>query len=136
MPHIIIEYSNNVEDKIELDKLIEIVHSTAIKTGVFPLGGLRVRCARRDHYKIADGHPDNGFVHLELKIGPGRNQETKIGALKKVFSAVEEFLKPIHENGPLAMSAELNEFDGELRINKNNMHKYLEERANASNFEK
>ena len=131
MPHIIIEYSDNIENKMDLDALIEKVHATAIETGVFPIGGLRVRAAKRENYKIGDGHPDNGFVHVELKIGPGRDRETKISALNQIFGTVEEHLKPLHENGPLAMSAELNEFDGELRINKNNMHKYVEERANA-----
>ena len=131
MPHIIIEYSDNVEEIIQLDGLIERVHKTAISTGIFPIGGLRVRAARRDHYKLADGHPDNRFVHVELKIGPGRDKEDKVAALKKIFSCVDDYLKPIHENGPLAMSAELNEFDEELRINKNNTHKYVEERANA-----
>jgi 5-carboxymethyl-2-hydroxymuconate isomerase len=131
MPHIIIEYSANIEEKMGMVSLVEKVHASAVETGIFPIGGLRVRCARRDHYKIADGHPDNGFVHIELKIGPGRDQKTKLSALNQIFSTVDEHLKPLHENGPLAMSAELNELDGELRINKNNMHKYVEERANA-----
>ena len=131
MPHIIIEYSDNLEKRINLGELIEIAHTTAVDTGVFPLGGLRVRAARREHYKIADGHPDNSFIHIELKIGPGRDKETKKSALENIFSTVEEYLKPIHENSPLAMSAELNEFDSELRINRNNIHKYIEERTNG-----
>ncbi|MBT5429099.1 MAG: 5-carboxymethyl-2-hydroxymuconate isomerase [Rhodospirillaceae bacterium] len=131
MPHIIIEYSENLEDKINLGILIEKIHISALDTGVFPLGGLRIRAAKREHYKIADGHPDNVFIHIELKIGPGRDKETKTSALKKIFATAEAFLKPIHENGPLAMSAELNEFNSELRINHNNIHKYVEERANA-----
>ena len=131
MPHIIIEYSDNIEKKIKLETLIEKVHATAIDTGVFPLGGLRVRAAKREYYKIADGHPDNSFIHIELKVGPGRDKKTKISALKQIFASVETYLKPVHENGPLAMSAELNEFDSELRINQNNIHKYVEERTNA-----
>ncbi|MEE2998814.1 MAG: 5-carboxymethyl-2-hydroxymuconate isomerase [Pseudomonadota bacterium] len=131
MPHIIIEYSENIEKQIRLKALIEEVYAAAIDTGVFPMGGLRIRAAKRQHYKIADGHPDNGFIHVELKIGPGRDETTKTSALKTIFSAVEEFLKPIHENGPLAMSAELNEFDPELRINRNNIRDYIEERINA-----
>jgi len=131
MPHIIIEYSDNIEAKMNLDKLIEKVHATAIETGVFKEGGLRVRAAKREHYKIGDGHKDNGFVHVELKIGPGRDHETKVRALTQIFATVDEHLKPLHENGPLGMSIELNEFEGDLRINKNNMHKYIEERANA-----
>ena len=131
MPHIIIEYSDNLEKRINLGELIEIAHTTAVDTGVFPLGGLRVRAARREHYKIADGHPDNSFIHIELKIGPGRDKETKKSALENIFSTVEEYLKPIHENSPLAMSAELYEFDSELRINRNNIRKYIEERTNG-----
>ena len=80
MPHIIIEYSDNLEKRINLEELIEIAHATAVDTEVFPLGGLRVRAARREHYKIADGHPDNGFIHIELKIGPGRDKKTKKSA--------------------------------------------------------
>ena len=114
-----------------MEELIEIAHATAVDTEVFPLGGLRVRAARREHYKIADGHPDNGFIHIELKIGPGRDKKTKKSALEKIFSTVEKYLRPIHENSPLAMSAELNEFDSELRINQNNIRKYIEERANG-----
>jgi 5-carboxymethyl-2-hydroxymuconate isomerase len=131
MPHIIIEYSDNLEKKINLDQLIEKVHKIAIDTGVFPIGGLRIRAAKREHYKIADGHPDNCFIHVELKIGPGRDKETKKLALEKIFSNLEDYLRPTHENSPLAMSAELNEFDFELRINKNNIHKHIEERANG-----
>ena len=131
MPHIIIEYSDNIEKYLKIDTLIKKVHTTAVDTGIFPLGGLRVRAAKRESYEIADGHPDNGFVHVELKIGPGRDKKSKISALKKIFSTVEKYLRPIHRNGPLAMSAELNEFDSELRINQNNIHKYIEERTNA-----
>jgi 5-carboxymethyl-2-hydroxymuconate isomerase len=131
MPHIIIEYSANIEKKMKLASLIEQVHTTAVETGIFPMGGLRVRAAKRDNYKIGDGHPDNGFVHIELKMGPGRDKKTKVAALNKIFDAVAHHLEPIHENGPLAMSAEINEFDSELRINKNNIHKYIEERAHA-----
>ncbi len=131
MPHIILEYSANIEEKMDLNTLIEKVHATAVETGIFPLGGLRVRAARRNHYKLADGHPDNGFLHVELKIGPGRERDVKIAALNQIFGTVEDHLKSLYENSPLALSAELNEFDGELRINKNNMHSYVEERANA-----
>ena len=131
MPHIIIEYSDNIEKKIKIKTLIEKVHAAAINTGIFPLGGLRVRAAKREYYKIADGHPNNGFIHVELKIGPGRDNKAKILALNQIFSTVEKYLRPIHDNSPLAMSAELNEFDSELRINQNNIHKYIEERTNA-----
>ena len=48
MPHLIIEYSANIEDQIALDALLDKLHSCALGTGVFPIGGLRVRAHRAD----------------------------------------------------------------------------------------
>ena len=54
MPHLIVEYSANIEDQIALDALLDKLHTCAAGTGVFPLGGLRVRARRADAYRIAD----------------------------------------------------------------------------------
>ena len=48
----------------------------AAGTGVFPLAGIRCRALPRDSYRVADGHPDNGFVHVELRVGAGRDVST------------------------------------------------------------
>ena len=53
MPHIIIEYSANLEERLGLDGLMDTLHAAALVTGVFPLGGLRVRAHRADRYRIA-----------------------------------------------------------------------------------
>ena len=47
MPHLILEYSANLEADIDIRKLITVVHEAALKTGVFPRGGCRTRAARR-----------------------------------------------------------------------------------------
>ena len=52
MAHAIVEYSANLEDKVDLDNLISTVHEACLNTGVFPLTGMRTRGARRDYYKI------------------------------------------------------------------------------------
>lgn len=132
MPHAIIEYSANMESKIDLDGLIGAVHAAALETGVFPIGGLRTRAARRDNFKIADGHADNGFIHFILKIGPGRDEETKKNAMEHIFGAACDFLEPTFTASPLGLSIELTELPATLRINKNNLHDYVEKRS-ASN---
>ncbi|HVS22711.1 MAG TPA: hypothetical protein VMU03_03215, partial [Gammaproteobacteria bacterium] len=53
LPHLIVEYSANIEREIALDELLDKLHARALETGVFPLGGLRVRAHRADHYRIA-----------------------------------------------------------------------------------
>ena len=128
MPHIVIEYSSNLRDRLGLDALIERLHATAIGTGVFPLGGARTRAVERTHYRIADGHPDNAFVHVTLRIGHGRDPETKRRAAQAVFDALCEHLGPLYERIPLGISFELQESDPVLNFKKNNLHEYVRAR--------
>ena len=43
MPHVICEYSANLEKKIQIDALLETLHSAMVRTGAAELGGLRTR---------------------------------------------------------------------------------------------
>ena len=43
MPHLIVEYSANLEDDLNLDGLMLALRDCAVASGVFPLGGIRVR---------------------------------------------------------------------------------------------
>lgn len=47
MPHVVVEYSANIRDRVDLPRLIETLHATAIATGVSPEGGTRTRAAER-----------------------------------------------------------------------------------------
>ncbi|MYK28467.1 MAG: 5-carboxymethyl-2-hydroxymuconate isomerase, partial [Gammaproteobacteria bacterium] len=72
MPHLVVEYSANLESRLELEALMAKLRDVAVAGGVFPLAGIRVRAARRDRYLIADGDPAHGFVHVMARIGEGR----------------------------------------------------------------
>ena len=67
MPHLIIEYSANLEPELDVSALVRTVHDAAIASGVFPLGGIRTRAQRRDVYCVADGDPANRLLHLDVK---------------------------------------------------------------------
>ena len=43
MPHFTIEYSANLDHRVDMSKVVEIVRKAAVETGIFPLGGIRVR---------------------------------------------------------------------------------------------
>ena len=89
MAHAIIEYSANLEDKVDLANLVDQIHAACIKTGVFPLTGMRTRTARRDTYKIADGNQEACFIHLLLKIGPDRKEIVKKKAMEEIFESLQ-----------------------------------------------
>ncbi|MCP5371754.1 MAG: 5-carboxymethyl-2-hydroxymuconate Delta-isomerase [Hyphomicrobiales bacterium] len=132
MPHVIIEHSANITGTMDLDGLIARLHAAALETGVFPLGGLRTRAAERTRYRIADGHPDNGFVHVTLRMGHGRDPATKRAAAEHVFAALCDHLEPLFRTSPLGISLEVQEIDPDLSFKHNNLHDIVARRRQGA----
>jgi 5-carboxymethyl-2-hydroxymuconate isomerase len=129
MPHLIVEYSANLDAAIDLRHLLATLREAALKTGVFPLGGIRIRAARRDLYLIADGDPENAFVHLTARIGEGRDLATKRKAGEAIFAALCDALAPVFARRGLGISFDIVEIAGDLSFKKNNLHEHVAARA-------
>jgi 5-carboxymethyl-2-hydroxymuconate isomerase len=124
----VIEYSANIEERLDLTRFIDTVHAAAIETGIFPLKGTRTRAERRDNYKIADGHPDNAFVHVTAFIGHGRTLAVKKAAGEALFAAITEYLKPLYDASPLGISFVMQEMDPVLSFKQNNLPEWIAQR--------
>jgi 5-carboxymethyl-2-hydroxymuconate isomerase len=129
--HIVIEYSAGLRGRLELPAFLAAVHQAALSTGVFPIGGIRTRAYEAEHYVIADGHPDNAFVHLSLKVGHGRDLETRKRACETIFEAACRHLAPLFEALPIGISLEMQEIDPVLTYKKNNLHDYVKRRQSG-----
>ena len=125
MPHQTIEYSANLEPELDIEALLRVLHETAASIDALPIGGLRTRAVARQHYRIADGHPDNAFINVFLRIAPGRSFDVRKAAGEKLFQALCEYLEPIYSSSPLAISYEIQELDADLRWKKSNLREYL-----------
>jgi 5-carboxymethyl-2-hydroxymuconate isomerase len=119
MPHITIECSSNVEKHVDLDAMVQRVHEAAIRTGVFAVDAIRSRVHVLEHYR-AGGAAENAFVHVTLRCAPGRDLEVKQRVVSDVFDDLCDFLQPLYDTHPLAISLELNDLE-ETRRNKNNV---------------
>jgi 5-carboxymethyl-2-hydroxymuconate isomerase len=132
LPHLIVEYSANIEERIALDALLDKLHACALTTGVFPLGGLRIRAHRADAYRIADLAPENGFVHLTALIGHGRPLDVQQRAGEALFAVVTQHLAALYAESPLAISLNVQEFHPVLNFKKNNLHEHVKRRGSKS----
>jgi 5-carboxymethyl-2-hydroxymuconate isomerase len=128
MAHIVIEYSSGLRDRLDLPVFLDAVHTAALATGVFPIGGLRTRAYEAQDYVIADGHADNCFLHISLKVGHGRDVETRKRACEAIFAVVCEQLQGLYDELPLGISLEMQEIDPVLTFKKNNLHDYVKRR--------
>ncbi len=122
MPHLLIEYSDNVAGDIDVGELVRTAHAAAVGAGPFPLGGIRTRAAARSEYAVADQHPDNRFVHLTLTIGAGRDLDTKRRSGDAIFAAVAEYLAPLFAEHAVALSLYIFEADPDLSWKQSTMH--------------
>ncbi|TYL47690.1 5-carboxymethyl-2-hydroxymuconate Delta-isomerase [Marinomonas sp. IMCC 4694] len=122
MPHFIVEYSANLDDKLDFQPLFKAFHEYVVSTGEFPLGGVRSRAIRCDDYRVADGRDDFALLNLTLKIGHGRSMALRQEVADNVFRILCEWMAPITDNGYCQISFELTELDPVLKFNKNNIH--------------
>ena len=90
MPHFTLEYSANLDARVDMGKVVEVVRKAAVETGIFPLGGIRVRAIRCEHYAIADGRADFGFLDMVLRLGEGRDLATRKKAGEHIFKALSD----------------------------------------------
>ncbi|MBD9375230.1 5-carboxymethyl-2-hydroxymuconate Delta-isomerase [Rhizobium sp. ARZ01] len=130
MPHIWVEYSANIEKEIDVPQLLENVQKALIDDGsIFPFAGARTRGVRVDNYLIVDGHPDNAFVHVLLRIASGRSEADRKAAGERVFANVKEHLADLMARRPLGLSVQMEESDGAVNLKTSNYRDYLKMRA-------
>jgi 5-carboxymethyl-2-hydroxymuconate isomerase len=129
MPHFTIEYSANLDSRIDMGKVVELVRKAAVETGIFPLGGIRVRAIRCEHYAIADDQPNFGFLDMVLRIGEGRDLLTRKKAGEQIFKVLSAFLDPVFAQSKFALSFDMQINDKETSWKRNNIHEALKAEA-------
>ncbi|WP_422385202.1 5-carboxymethyl-2-hydroxymuconate isomerase [Roseibium album] len=114
MPHITLEYSANLEQRITVQDLCEHLRVEAARIDAFPMPGIRVRALKAEHYSIADGNPEHAFIDISVRLRAGRPMDVKKDAASRLFNAAKAFLKPVLANSSLALSLEMRDIDPDL----------------------
>ncbi|MGJ4860134.1 5-carboxymethyl-2-hydroxymuconate Delta-isomerase [Labrys sp. La1] len=125
MPHLTVEYSGNLEGRVEIGALCDRLHAAILATGLFELGAIRVRALKADHFTIADYLPENAFVDLNFRIGHGRSADEKKRTGEALFAAAGEVLAALFATPHFALSLEIREIDPELSWKRNAIHPRL-----------
>jgi 5-carboxymethyl-2-hydroxymuconate isomerase len=129
MPHFTIEYSANLDHRVDMGEVVEIVRKAAVETGIFPLGGIRVRAIRCEHYAIADGNANLCFLDMVLRLGEGRDLATRKTAGEHIFRALSAHLDPLFAQSKFALSFDMQINDKEVSWKRNNIHEALKAEA-------
>lgn len=104
MPHLIVEYASPLAEDVNIQQLVEAVFKGAVDSDLFDEKAIKARAIRIDDYWI--GGAPQAFIHVEIKLLPGRDDEQKKDLSQKVFNQVSARVK---EN--VTISVEVNDLD-------------------------
>ena len=132
MAHLSFEYSANLEPVLDFQAFCDVMRDTMHDSGVFPLGGIRVRGTRVDVYAVADGDPHLGFVDMTVRMGQGRDAETRHSVTEILYAAAEAWLKSALDDRPFALSLEVIEIESRFAEKRfNTLHAHLASKDNG-----
>ncbi|MFC7394130.1 5-carboxymethyl-2-hydroxymuconate Delta-isomerase [Scopulibacillus cellulosilyticus] len=124
MPHIIVEYTDNIKEEANIPELLKKLNGVLIsRSRIFPTGGIRSRAIELHDYYIADGSEDDAFVHVTFKIGSGRSEADKKETCEALFDVIKSHFAELFEKRYLALSLDLVEFGEGGTYKHNNIHK-------------
>jgi len=132
MPHFTIEYSSNLDPDIDLHAIVDAVHQCAVDSTLFKIGGIRVRTLRHEIYKIADGNPENAFMHIRANILEGRSVADRERLGNSMIAAVDKLLMNAGRKRGIALSVEVGEIDHNMSFKKNALHAQTVGKGNAA----
>jgi len=132
VPHIIVEYSANLEDAVAIDPMVREVHQSVLATCIFKLGAVRTRAARRDIFFIADADPQNAFINVIVRVASGRPLEKRRAVAEAIMGVIAAKTADIGDSRGLALSVYVEEIDEDGALRKNNLHARMEARVQRS----
>jgi 5-carboxymethyl-2-hydroxymuconate isomerase len=128
MPHIIVEYSANLEPALDPQALVDALHRTAIDLGIAEAPAVRTRAERRDVFRVGDGNPANGFVHVVARLRIGRPEEKRKALGEALLAVLNRELDAAFEIHPIAVTVEIHEID-HLTFRRNTVRERAEKAA-------
>ena len=126
MAHLTIQYSYQLDKKYDFREFVEGLRLEMIKSEIFPIGGIRVRALPTNANAIADGHNDNRYVDLILRMGKGRNNQEKSQIGKQLMIYSKHFFKPEIMKKHFALALEIIEIEQEFSWKFNTIHSRLQ----------
>ncbi len=127
MPHVVIQYTPNVE--ADMDALCRELAAVLIEqkeedgSQLFPPGGTRVMAYPAAHFAVADGKQDYAFIYINVKIAEGRSAAAKTRAGDAMMEKVKARFASLFAQRLIGITLQIEESPGQVYDAKhNNLH--------------
>lgn len=90
MPHLVMEYSNSAEERLNMQGLLEDLHQVAIDSGLFSTKDIKSRAVRVHSWLVGDKGNSVDFIHITLELLSGRTAEQKRELSRSLMDVLAE----------------------------------------------
>lgn len=109
MPQLILEYSSNV---IEPDKeLLKSINQFLTEILPTELSSCKSRAIRHDNFCVGNGNEKNAFIHVNLKVMPGRTVEKLNDVGNGMMKILQEYFHQSLQKLKLQITIEIGELE-------------------------
>ena len=129
MPHVVIQYTANLESRVDMAQLCRDVAATLIEQKdeaggpLFPVGGTRVLAYPAQAYAVADAKGDYGFCYINIRIAAGRSDAKKKASGDAVLATVQKQFASAFETSRVGVTIQIDESPGQVYDAKHsNLH--------------
>lgn len=111
MPQLILEHSANIFEKQNLTKLFQTLHQLLTENLPTQLANCKSRAIEYTTYYVGDGNPNHAFVHINLKVLPGRDFATLQNTGEKIMEESKNYFTESAQKLNLQISLEISELE-------------------------
>ena len=97
MPHVIIEYSEDVAGQISIEHLMDAVFDATLGSGLFPEYDIKMRANAYRHHRT--GQTRDAFVHVAVHLLDGRDDAQKADLADALLGKIEPLLPQVSSVG-------------------------------------
>lgn len=118
MPHITLQFTNNIGSLPDFIQLFSEVHQTINAIAGIKIDNCKSKAIKLENFYIGDGSKSKGFLHLEVKFLAGRTIEVKSEIGKGLLEILKTQFKESIKLLDLQITIEI------IDIQKNCYYKY------------
>lgn len=93
MPHLVIEYSSELESHTKVSAMMQAAHDAAVESGLFGVDDIKVRTYGCNHSLV--GGKAASSVHITVYLLSGRDQPTQKALAETVLTHMKKLNLPL-----------------------------------------
>lgn len=90
MPNLVMEYSNSVDERVNVQGLLEDLHQVVLHCGLFDTGSVKSRALRCHNWLIGDEDDSVDFIHISFELLDGRTPEQKRELSRQLMDILQQ----------------------------------------------